>query len=226
MAKLTWDEVGERLYETGVSNGVLFVQKSDGTYNKGVAWNGLTSVNHSPEGAEKTDLWADNTKYLSLRSAEDLNFTINAYMSPEEFDECDGSVEVAPGVTIGQQKRAGFSFSYKTIVGNDTAKDDYGYKIYIYYGCSASPSERENSTVNDSPEATELSWECSATPINIPGHKPSASITIHSNRVPADKLAAFEKIIYGDAETEARLPTPEEIITLFAATTGVSEAAG
>lgn len=215
MSRLKWDEVGERLYETGASNGILFVQKSDGTYKSGVAWNGLKSVSNSPDGGDKTDLWADNTKYLSLRSAEDLNYTINAYMSPEEFDACDGSIEIAPGVTIGQQVRAGFGFIYKSLVGNDTAKDDYGYKWHIYYGCSASPTDKEDNTVNDSPEAADLSWECSTTPINIPGHKPSATITIHSYRVPAAKLKAFEDIILGTEEKESKLPTPEEIIEIF-----------
>lgn len=215
MSRIVWDATGERVYETGVDRGVLFLQRPDGTYDPGIPWNGLRSVSQSPEGGEDETLWADNIKYLTLRAAEELNFSIGAYSSPDEFDECDGSIEVAPGVTIGQQNRTNFGFAYRSIVGNDTQKDNYGYKIHIYYGCSASPSDREYNTVNDSPEAAELSWDCSTIPVAVPGHKPTASVTIDSTKVDAEKLKSFEDMLYGTDEDESQLPSPAEIMAHF-----------
>lgn len=215
MPRIRWHETGERIYETGIDRGVFWKQQPDGNFAAGVPWNGLISVSQSPEGAEDEDLWADNIKYLTLRSAEDLNFSISAYSSPEEFDECDGSVEIAPGVFVGQQNRTPFAFSYRSIVGNDTAQDKYGYKIHIYYGCSASPSEREYATVNDTPEAMELSWDCSTIPVPVPGYKDTASIVIDSTKVDAEKLAAFEDIIYGSESEDSTLLSPAEIIAHF-----------
>lgn len=215
MSALVWDAIGERLYETGVSKGVLFPFKS-GAYQKGVAWNGLTAVNESPEGAEPTDLWADNIKYLSLMSAEEFKFTIEAYTYPDEFEECDGSAPIATGVTLRQQPRIPFGFSYQTIIGNDTEYNEHGYKIHIIYGALAQPSERDNSTVNDSPEAVTLSWECSTTPVAVTDHKPTAHIIIDSTKVDAAKLKTLEDTLYGTATEEAKLPTPDEIIAMFA----------
>ena len=214
--KLVWDKVGERLFETGVDKGVLFVFK-DGAYGAGVPWNGLTGVTKSPSGAEATALYADNIKYLNLMSTEELGLTIEAYMSPEEFDECDGSATIGTGVSIGQQKRSTFGFAYRTKIGNDTEGDDHGYKIHLIYGCLASPSERSYATVNDSPEAMTLSWEVSTTPVEVPGFKPTASVEIDSTKCDATQLAAFEEILYGTDEEEARLPLPEELVTIFKA---------
>ena len=214
--KLVWDKVGERLFETGVDKGVLFVFK-DGAYGAGVPWNGMTGVTKSPSGAEATALYADNIKYLNLMSTEELGLTIEAYMSPEEFDECDGSATIGTGVSIGQQKRSTFGFAYRTKIGNDTEGDDHGYKIHLIYGCLASPSERSYATVNDSPEAMTLSWEVSTTPVEVPGFKPTASVEIDSTKCDATQLAAFEEILYGTDEEEARLPLPEELVTIFKA---------
>ena len=216
MAKLVWDQTGERLYETGVDRGVLYVQKSDGTYPKGVAWNGITAVTQSPSGAEASDLYADNAKYLTLISTEEFGATIEAYMSPEEFDECDGSAEIATGVSIGQQSRKTFGFCYRTTLGNDTENNAHGYIIHIVYGAVASPSEKNYQTINDSPEAITLSWEVSTTPVNVTGHKPTATVEINSLKADATKLAALEAILYGSEEAEARLPLPDEIATLMA----------
>ena len=188
---------------------------SAGTYDKGVAWNGLTAVTESPSGAEATALYADNIKYLNLISAEDFAATIEAYMSPEEFDECDGTAEIAPGVTIGQQKRKMFGLSFRSIIGNDTDGNDHGYKIHIIYGATASPSERAYATVNDSPEAMTLSWELTTTPVAVTGHKPTAHLEINSTKVDPEKLAALEAILYGSDSEEARLPLPDEIVELI-----------
>lgn len=215
MAKLVWDEVGKRLYETGVDHAVLFVQDNAGVYGEGVAWNGITAVTESPSGAEATPLYADNIKYLNLISTEELGGTIEAYTYPDAFAECDGSADIATGVSIGQQTRKAFGLSYRTILGNDVANNDYGYKLHIIYGCKASPSEKSYASVNDSPEAQTLSWEFTTTPVNVEGFKPTANITIDSTKVNAEKLAALEKILYGDTEAEARLPLPSEIIELF-----------
>lgn len=212
--KITWDNVGERFFEAGVEKGVLYPFK-DNVYKDGVPWNGLTAVNESPSGAEPTALWADDIKYLNLMSNEDYGATIEAFTYPKEFEECDGSKEIAPGVTIGQQKRSTFGFSYVTKLGNDTDGADYGYKLHLVYGCLASPSEKGHSTVNESPEAMTLSWSISTTPVTVPGFKPTATVTINSKTVNVDELAALEAILYGSEEAEPRLPLPEELITIF-----------
>lgn len=214
MAKLTWDDTGKRFYETGVKQGVLYPQAEGGTYPKGVAWNGLISVTESPSGAEPTPLYADDIKYLNLVSAEEYGATIEAYTYPDEFAECDGSAELVPGVTVGQQNRKTFGLSYKTTLGNDVAGNEYGYKLHLIYGAMAAPSEKGYSTINDSPEAITLSWEVSTTPVSVTGLKPTASITIDSTKVDKSKLAALEAILYG-GESDARLPLPDEIATLM-----------
>lgn len=216
MAKIEWDKTGERLYETGVKNGVLYVQV-DGTYPKGVAWNGLTAVTESPSGAEATPLYADDIKYLNLLSTEEFGATIEAYTYPDEFAECDGSASLATGVMIGQQPRKAFGLCYRTTIGNDTEGNDHGYKLHIIYGALAAPSEKAYATINDSPEAITFSWEVTTTPVNVTGAKPTASITIDSTKATPEKLTALEKILYGDAEVEARLPLPDEIKGIFTA---------
>ena len=216
MAKIEWDKTGERLYETGVKNGVLYVQEG-GAYPKGVAWNGLTAVTESPSGAEATPLYADDIKYLNLISAEEFAATIEAYTYPDEFAECDGSAALADGVMIGQQARKTFGLCYRITIGNDTDGNDHGYKLHIIYGALAAPSEKAYATINDSPEAITFSWEVTTTPVNVTGAKPTASITIDSTKATPEKLTALEKILYGDAEVEARLPLPDEIKTLMTA---------
>lgn len=195
--KLVWDQIGEKTYETGVNQGVLYPVNDNGTYPKGVAWNGLSNVTDSPSGAEETKIFADNQKYLSLFSAEELGLTIEAYTYPDEFAVCDGSAEIAPGVFAGQQNRKGFGFSYRTELGNDVKGDDYGYKLHLIYGCKASPSEQSHATINDSPEAVSFSWTVSTTPVNVPGLKAASSIVLDSTKVDAQKLADLEKILYG-----------------------------
>ena len=212
---LVWDQTGEKFYETGVKNGVLYVQHTDGTYPKGVAWNGLTAVTESPSGAEKTPLYADDTKYLNLMSAEEFGATIEAYTYPDEFAQCDGSAEIAEGVTIGQQARKTFGMAYKTTLGNDVSNNDYGYKLHIIYGALASPSEKGYSTINASPEAITFSWEVTTTPVNVTGKKPTASLVIDSTKANPEKLTALEKILFGSTEAAARLPLPDEIATLM-----------
>ena len=216
MAKLTWDASGERLYETGVDRGVLFPM-TNGTYGNGVAWNGLTAVNENPSGGEPTKLYADNIAYLTLMSVEELGLTIEAYTYPDEFEECDGSKEIKPGVTVGQQTRKHFGFCYRTLIGNDEEGTDHGYKIHLVYDCVASPSEKSHSTVNDSPEAEQLSWDVTTTPVAIPveGIKPSAEIVIDSTEINEAKLAAIEDLLYGTASAESTLPTPQALITLL-----------
>lgn len=221
MPKIVWDNTGERLYETGVRNGVLYPIQTDGTYSKGVAWNGLISVTESPSGAEATPLYADDIKYLNLISAEEYGSTIEAYTYPDEFAECDGSASIATGVNIGQQPRKTFGMCYRTVVGNDVENDNYGYKLHLVYGALAAPSEKAFSTINDSPEAITFSWEVSTTPVNVTGFKPTASLTIDSTKVDSAKLAALEAILYGSESEEARLPLPDEIATLMS-----DEAAG
>lgn len=224
MAKLVWDKTGDRLYETGVKNGVLYIPTA-GVYSKGVAWNGLTAVTESPSGAEATALYANDTKYLSLMSAEEFGATIEAYTYPDEFAACDGSAELADGVMIGQQKRSTFGLCYKTTIGNDTEGNDHGYKLHIIYGALAKPSERAYATINDSPEATTFSWEITTTPVNVTGAKPTASLVIDSTKADPSKLAALEEILYGKDGTgdqhtgavEPRLPLPDEIKTLMTA---------
>ena len=214
MAKLTWDATGERLYETGVKMGVLYVQ-TGGTYPKGVAWNGLTAVTESPSGAEPTALYADDIKYLNLLFNEEFGATIEAYTYPDEFAECDGSASIADGVYIGQQSRKTFGMCYRTVLGNDTENNDHGYKLHLIYGALAAPSEKGYATINDSPEAITFSWEVSTTPVEVTGHKPTASITIDSTKTDPGKLAALEDILYGKESNEPRLPLPNEIITLM-----------
>lgn len=213
--KLTWDKTGERLYETGVDHGVLYPLQAGGLYSKGVAWNGLTAVTESPSGAEPSPIYADNIKYLNLMSTEEFGFTIEAYMYPDEWAECDGSASIATGVQIGQQSRKTFGMSYRTVLGNDVDNNDYGYKLHLIYGALANPSEKGYATINDSPEAITFSWECSTTPVSVEGFKPTACVTIDSTKADPEKLAALEAILYGSDDVEARLPLPAEIITLM-----------
>lgn len=215
MAKLVWNEAGKRLYETGVDKGVLYVSDGRGGYQKGVVWNGLVSVNESPSGAEATPLYAGNIKYVELMSNEEFGASIEAYTYPEEFEQCDGSAELADGVTIGQQPRKSFGLCYRTKIGNDTAGDDHGYKIHLIYGAKAAPTEKSYTTINDSPEAITFSWEVTTTPIEVEGHKPTATLTIDSTKVEPEKLEAIEKKLYGDVSGEATLPTPAEILELI-----------
>ena len=217
MPKLTWDNTGERIFETGVKQGVLYPIQSDGKYTKGVAWNGLTAVTESPSGAEATALYADDIKYLNLLSNEEFGATIEAYTYPDEFAECDGSAELATGVMIGQQKRKTFGLCYRTTIGNDVEGNDYGYKLHLVYGCLAAPSEKGYSTINDNPDAITFSWEVTTTPVNVEGFKPTSQITIDSTKADPAKLAALEAVLYGGAETEAKLPLPDEVATLMSA---------
>ena len=217
MPKLTWDNTGERIFETGVKQGVLYPIQSDGKYTKGVAWNGLTAVTESPSGAEATALYADDIKYLNLLSNEEFGATIEAYTYPDEFAECDGSAELATGVMIGQQKRKVFGLCYRTTIGNDVEGNDYGYKLHLVYGCLAAPSEKGYSTINDNPDAITFSWEVSTTPVNVAGFKPTSQITIDSTKADPTKLAALEAILYGSADTEAKLPLPDEVATTMSA---------
>ena len=216
MTKLNWDVQGERYYETGVSKGVLYPFK-EGKYSKGVAWNGLTAVTESPSGAEPTPLYADNIKYLNLLSNEEFAATVEAYTYPDEFAECDGSAELATGVSVGQQKRIPFGMSYVTKLGNDTDGQDYGYKIHLIYGALAKPSQKNYATINDNPEAITFSWELSTTPVAVPNLKPTACITIDSTKVGSDKLKKIEDKLYGTESEEATLPTPTELAALIAA---------
>lgn len=217
MPKLTWDNTGERIFETGVKQGVLYPIQSDGKYTKGVAWNGLTAVTESPSGAEATALYADDIKYLNLLSNEEFGATIEAYTYPDEFAECDGSAELATGVMIGQQKRKIFGLCYRTTIGNDVEGNDYGYKLHLVYGCLAAPSEKGYSTINDNPDAITFSWEVSTTPVNVEGFKPTSQITIDSTKADPTKLAALEAILYGSESTEAKLPLPDEVATTMSA---------
>lgn len=222
MSKIVWDKTGERLYETGVKNGVLYLQ-TNGVYNNGVAWNGLTAVTESPSGAEATALYADDMKYLNLYSAEEFGATIEAYTYPDEFAECDGSKELVDGVVIGQQTRKAFGLCYRTVIGNDTDGEAHGYKLHIIYGAMASPSEKAYATINNSPEAITFSWEVTTTPVNVTGAKPTASVVIDSTKADPTKLAALEAILYGKDPTtdggndgvDPRLPLPDELKTLM-----------
>lgn len=215
MSKLVWDQTGQKLYETGVKQGVLYVQGEGGTYPAGVAWNGLTAVTESPSGAEATPIYADDIKYLNLMSAEEFGASIEAYTYPEDFAQCDGSAEIAKGVMIGQQARKAFGLSYKTTLGNDTEGNDHGYKLHLIYGALAAPSEKGYSTINDSPEAITFSWELTTTPVSVNGFKPTASLVIDSTKADATKLKALEDILYGSESEEARLPLPDEIAELM-----------
>ena len=231
MSVLTWDQVGEKLYETGTKKGVLYPQASNGTYPNGVAWNGLTSVSESPDGGDANDIYADDIKYLSLRGVENFGGTIEAYMYPDEWAEIDGSAQLMAGVTIGQQPRKTFGFSYVTTVGNDTEMDNHGYKIHLIYGASASPSEKSYETINDSPEPVQFSWEFTTIPVNVTGHKPTALLIVDSTKFPPQQngeknanLKALEDILYGtDAEgtsdgTSPRLPLPDEVLSILSRT--------
>lgn len=212
--KLTWDDTGKRLYETGVSKGVLYPMGASGKYEAGVAWNGLTAVTESPSGAEAEPLYADDIKYLELRSAEEFGATIEAYTYPDEFAACDGSASLVEGVTIGQQPRKAFGFSYRTVIGNDTEGEEHGYKIHVVYNAKAAPSEKAYTTINDSPEAITFSWEITTTPVAVAGHKPTAHLEIDSTKLDASKLAAVEALLYGtdDEGSNATLPSPDEIL--------------
>lgn len=216
--RLTWDDAGKRLYETGVKQGVLYPQDDNGAYPKGVAWNGLTAVTESPEGAEPTPLYADDIKYLNLLSTEEFKATVEAYTYPDEFAECDGSGSLVEGVTIGQQDRKTFGLSYRTSLGNDVKGNEYGYKLHIVYGCLAAPSEKAYATVNDSPEAITFSWEVSTTPVNVTGFKPTASLVLDSIKLGEAKMKAIENILYGSSTAEARLPLPDEIKSIIEST--------
>ena len=215
MAKLVFDEVGKRIYETGVSKGVLFVQDETGAYPKGVAWNGLTAVNESPSGAEANDQYADNMKYLSLTGAENFEGTIEAFSSPSEFDVCDGMAEIAKGVSAQQQNRKTFGFAYQSIIGNDIKQNEYGTKLHLWYGCKAAPTERSHSTVNDSPEPANPSWSITSTPVDVPGHRPTSVLTVDSTKAKPEKWNALIDAIYGTASSEPYLPTPAQVIQLM-----------
>ena len=215
MSKLVWDQSGKRLYESGVDHGVLYPIQTGGVYSKGVAWNGLTAVTESPSGADVNDIYADNMKYLGLVGAEKFGATVEAYTYPDEFAECDGSVELVKGATIGQQNRKVFGMVYRTVIGNDVDGNEHGYKLHLIYGATAAPSEKAYNTINEDPEAITFSWELSTTPVNVTGHKPTASLTIDSTKADPTKLAELEKILFGDTETEPRLPLPDEIAQLL-----------
>ena len=215
MSKLKWDQTGERLYETGVDKVVLFPMESTGEYGQGVAWNGISAVNESPSGAEPTALYANNGKYLNLISNEDFAATIEAFTYPDEFEECDGSKEIAPGVVIGQQKRKVFGLAYRTLLGNDVDGNDHGYKLHLVYGCLAAPSEHSHSTVNDSPEAGTMSWSVSTTPVEVADAKPTATVTIDSTKADKAKLKKLEDMLYGTDQADPKLPLPAEVITLM-----------
>lgn len=213
MAKLIWDKTGERFYETGVNKGVLYPQDTNGTYPTGVAWNGLTAVTESPSGAEATPLYADNIKYLNLMSAEEFGATVEAYTYPDEFAACNGEAALVEGIAIGQQARKAFGMAYQTKIGNDVSSD-LGYKIHLIYGALAAPSEKAYATVNDSPEAITFSWELSTTPVEVTGFKPTATLVIDSTKVSEEGLTALEAVLYGTESEEARLPLPDEVLTI------------
>lgn len=217
MAKLTWDDTGKKIFETGVDRGVVYPMGESGTYDSGEAWNGLTGVDESPSGAEATKLWANNGQYGELRSEEEFGFTINAYTYPDSFGECNGEKEMVPGVSVAQQTRKKFGFSYRSLLGNDVKGTDFGYLLHLVYGATANPSEKSRQTVNDSPEAQTMSWECTTTPVAVPDMKPTAHIIINSTKVNPTKLAELEKKLYGDESAgTATLPLPAEVKTLLA----------
>lgn len=215
MARLIWDEVGQRFFETGVKNGVLYVQDNDGSYKNGVVWNGLTAVTESPSGAEETPLYADDVKYLTLRSAEEFGATVEAYTYPEEFEQCDGSASIANGVTIGQQARRAFGLCYRTSVGNDIQGQNFSYKLHLIYGCTVAPSEKSYSTINDNPEAITFSWELSTVPVPVDGFSPTASLVIDASKVDEGKMQQLEDALFGDESNEAKLLLPNEIMEML-----------
>lgn len=215
MARLIWDEVGQRFFETGVKNGVLYVQDNDGSYKNGVVWNGLTAVTESPSGAEETPLYADDVKYLTLRSAEEFGATVEAYTYPEEFEQCDGSASIAAGVTIGQQARRAFGLCYRTSVGNDIQGQNFSYKLHLIYGCTVAPSEKSYSTINDNPEAITFSWELSTVPVPVDGFSPTASLVIDASKVDEGKMQLLEDALFGDESNEAKLLLPNEIMEML-----------
>lgn len=215
MSRIVWDETGKRLFETGVDRGVLFPMDDTGKYGAGIPWNGLTGVSENPTGAEPNPLYADNIKYLNLFSAEEFGATVEAFTYPVEFKECDGSKSIAKGVYIGQQNRRKFGFSYRTLIGNDVKGQDYGYVIHLVYGCQASPSDKGYQSVNDNPDAITFSWEFSTTPVEVAGHKPTATVEINSTECDSEKLKAFEDLLYGTEEKESALPTPTEVAALL-----------
>lgn len=218
MTVLTWDNIGERLYETGVDHGVLYIPDENGDYAEGYAWNGLTTVTESPSGAEASPQYADNIKYLNLISAEEFGATIEAFTYPDEFAQCDGTYLASPGVAVGQQARKLFGLAYRTRLGNDVDGTDHGYKLHLIYGCLAAPSEKAYGTINDSPEAITFSWDVTTTPVAVAGQKPTAQMVIDSTLVDAAALATLEGILFGTAGTDPRLPLPDEVIALFAGT--------
>lgn len=215
MTVLTWDNIGERLYETGVDHGVLYIPDGSGVYSDGFAWNGLTTVTESPSGADSNPQYADNIKYLNLISAEDFGATIEAFTYPDEFAQCDGTAFASPGVAIGQQSRKSFGLAYRTRVGNDVDGTDHGYKLHLIYGCQATPSDKAYATINDSPSAISFSWDVTTTPVAVAGHKPTAQMVIDSTKVDAGALATLEGMLFGTAGTDPRLPLPDEVISVF-----------
>lgn len=217
MSKITWDNTGEKKYESGVDHCVLYTLNESSEYKPGVAWNGITAVNETPEGGEPNAQYADNIKYLTLMSAEELNGSISAYTYPKEWGICDGSAELMPGVMIGQQTRKSFGLSYRTKIGNDVDGMDHGYKLHLLYGATASPSERSYETINDSPDAIEFSWDFETIPVNVTGYSPTSLLTIDSTEVEPDKMKALEDILYGTEEDDARMPLPDEVLTILSA---------
>lgn len=215
MTKLTWDASGTRRYETGVDQGVLYIPHN-GVYDTGYAWNGLTTVTEAPSGATVTPQYADNAKYLNMVSAEQFGATLDAFTYPSAFEQCDGTADVAPGVTIGQQNRQTFGFSYRTLIGDDVSGTGAGYKLHLVYGCLAAPSQKAHATVNDSPTAVTFSWTVSTTPVSVAGFKPTATLTIDSTKVSPANLATLENALYGTAGTDPRLPLPDEVAAMFA----------
>lgn len=215
MAAILWDQVSERVYETGVDHGVLYLPNASGVYTTGFAWNGLVSVSENPSGAEATPQYADNMKYLNLVSAEEFGATLEAFTYPAEFAVCDGTASPVAGLYVAQQARRAFGLHYRTLIGNDTEGTDYGYKLHLIYGALAAPTEKGYTTVNDTPEAITFSWELTTTPVAVPGHKPTAALTIDSTEVGLTELAALEAILYGDETLEPRLPLPAEVIDIL-----------
>jgi hypothetical protein len=215
MTALQWDQTGQRLYETGVDHGVLYMPDASGLYTNGVAWNGLTSVSETPTGAEANAQYADNIKYLNLISAEEFGATIEAFTYPDEFAPYDGLGVPVMGVTVGQQARKTFGLSYRSRLGNDVAGDDFGYKLHLVYGCQAAPSEKAYNTINDSPEAITFSWEVTTTPVGVEGHRPTSVLTIDSSKVGAAGLTQLEQLLYGSAGSDPTLPLPDSVISLF-----------